>query len=449
MDKMFIYNKLPVFAQNVACYYEGRKIKKNRYGKTFWDLLSNYESRNNWTYEQLCTYRDNRLANMIKHCYNTVPYYKRLFDNLGILYQDIKTIEDLKYLPVLTKQTVKENFKDFISTAIPANRMIISHTSGTTGSGFKFYTTKEAICEQWAVWWRYRRNLGIEFDTWCALFGGRSVVPVERSKPPYFRINAPCRQIYFSTYHMSEENLKWYVVELNARKLKWIHGYPSAISLLADYIICNKLKLSYQVEYITTGAENLMPLQVDKIQKAFNVIPYQHYGLSEGTANFSQNKDREIYVDEDFAVVEFINQSNDECCEIIGTSLSNFAMPLLRYKTGDIATVKNTARGRLITNLDGRSEDYVVLPNGARIGRLDHIFKDMVNIKEAQIIQKKIDEVVLKIIKNPEYSETDEKMLYKETIQRLNGINIKIEYVNHIPRSNTGKLKFVVSELTK
>ena len=68
MDKMAIYNKLPVFAQNMACYYEGEKIRKSRYGKDFWDSLANYESRSNWNYDQVCVYRNNRLRQMVEHC---------------------------------------------------------------------------------------------------------------------------------------------------------------------------------------------------------------------------------------------------------------------------------------------------------------------------------------------------------------------------------------------
>ena len=376
-----------------------------------------------------------------------MPYYKRLFDDLGISYKDIDTIEDLKLLPISTKQIVNENFNAFISTNVPCKKMVASHTSGTTGSGFKFFTTNETLCEQWAVWWRYRINIGIKFDTWCALFGGRSVVPVTKIRPPFFRINRPCKQIYFSTYHMTEDNLKWYVDELEARQIKWIHGYPSAINLLADYVISHDIKFSYQVEHITIGAENLLPAQIERIQKAFKVTPFQHYGLSEGTANFSQTKKHDMYVDEDFAAVEFINQREDSSYEVIGTSLSNYAMPLLRYQTGDIAKVNITENGRLITALDGRNEDYVILPNGAKIGRLDHIFKDMVNIKESQIVQKKKDEVILRVVKNSSCTVDDEKKLLEETVQRLNGINIVIEYLDHIPRTNTGKLRFVISEL--
>jgi phenylacetate-CoA ligase len=107
MKRIDIYYKLPTFAQNLACHLEGRKVMKARYSQEFWKCLENYESRNNWTYEQLCYYRDSILQKMIKHCYDTVPYYKKLFDELGVDYKTIKSKEDLKVLPILTKQIIK------------------------------------------------------------------------------------------------------------------------------------------------------------------------------------------------------------------------------------------------------------------------------------------------------------------------------------------------------
>lgn len=447
MDKMVIYNRLPVFAQNLACCYEGWKIKRTRYSKEFWKYLAEYEARANWSYEQLCDFRDARLRRMIHHCYETVPYYTKLFNDGGINPDSIKTLDDIKVLPVLTKDIVKNKFNDFISTSVPSKGVKTFHTSGTTGSGFIFKTTEDALREQWAVWWRYRRRLGIKFDAWCALFGGRSVVPVDRSISPFYRINAPCRQIYFSTYHMNDMNMQSYIDSLNKYKLEWIHGYPSAIALLAEYILVKNITQKHKVQFVTTGAENLLEQQKEKIYSAFGVMPYQHYGMAEGVANFSQDTYRKMYVDEDYAAVEFMGKNDGT--EVIGTTLTNYAMPLLRYKVGDLASIHSTADGREITSVDGRNEDYVILPDGARVGRLDHIFKDMVNVKEAQIIQREVGKIEVRIVKGTEYTERDETTLIQEIQIRLHNMKVVINYVDKIPRTKNGKLRFVVSEITE
>lgn len=441
---MAIYNMLPVWGQNVACYIEGTKIKRARFGKDFWKFLAEYESRLKWTYEQLCDYRDAKLRKMVHHCYDTVPYYRRLFDDGGINPDNIKTLDDLKVLPILSKDVVNASPEDFLSTAISKDKMITAHTSGTTGSGFIFKTTKEAMCEQWAVWWRYRRALGIKFEMLCGQFGGRSVVPIACQHPPFFRWNSPCHMMYFSTYHMNDKNLPNYIKELREHNVRWIHGYPSSTTVLAEYLVNNGDKLP--VEYVTLGAENLLEFQKKHIRKAFGVNAYQHYGMAEGVANFSENIDHIMRIDEDYAAVEFMPVAGTECFEIIGTSLTNFAMPFLRYRTNDVCEVAENVSGRIITALDGRKEDYVILPNGSKIGRLDHIFKDLTNIKEAQIVQKSKDTLEIRVVKNKLYADKDEQHLKQELALRLDGLKLMITYVDAIERTASGKLRFVKSE---
>lgn len=445
LDKMAVYNHLPVLLQNIACFVEGQKIVRTRYGEMFWEILSKYEGRNTWPYEKICDYRDQRLQKIVRYCYKAVPYYRNCFDEYGIDPEQIKSLEDLSKLPIITKQTINENIRDFVSKDVNPSCMISSHTSGTTGAGFVFQTTQKALCEQWAVWWRYRRRLGIQFDTWCAMFGGRSIVPIAQVKPPFYRINKPGRQIYFSAYHMTDRNMKYYVETLEKYRLHWLHGYPSSLALLAQYMVDNHIKLPYRVKWITTGAENLLQQQRDVIKKAFGVIPYQHYGMSEGVSNISEDLNHRYTIDEDYACTEFIYDSESDSYRIIGTSLTNYAMPLLRYEVGDNAQLVNGSR-REIVSIDGRKEDYLVLSNGAKIGRLDHIFKDMVNIREAQIRQDKTGVITFCIVKGRKYDDTDEIHLNREIKERLGKEPYHVAYTDYIEKSKSGKLRFVVSE---
>lgn len=452
MDVMKVYNKLPVFVQNIACYYEGMRIKNTRFSKEFWRLLSEYESRNDWSYSQLCEFRNIRLQMIIEHCYNTVPYYTSLFNELGINYKTIKTLEDLKVLPILSKETVKDNFNDFISTAIPKKDMIMNHTNGTTGSGFHFYTTSIAINEQWALWWRYRKKLGISMDKTCAIFGGKPIVPVTEKKPPYWRLIKPLNQIYFSIYNINDDTISDYINALCSYKIKWIHGYPSAISLVASHMIEQNIKLDYKLDFITTGSESLLDYQKNIITKAFGVEPRQHYGLAEGVANISEDTDGQMYVDEDFAAVEFVDFEN-EGSHIIGTTLSNYAMPLLRYDTKDIVRYENKCidniRGREVIAIDGRREDYITLRDGTKIGRLAHVFADVTAVKEAQVYQRIPGEIIVKIVKSTNYTDRDEKVILSNLRERLGTCtNIIIEYKTEISKgSSGGKLRFVISEV--
>lgn len=455
MDRESLYLQFPICIQNCMVSLEGLRIQQKRYSKVFFQFLNEYESRLTMPLEKLLAFRDQRLRVFVRHCVESVPYYRRLFKDLGLKASDIRSAEDLVALPILTKEVVQEHGPDMISEAIPKSERIITHTSGTTGGGLRFATTHKALSEQWAVWWRYRRLHGIERDTWCGYFGGRSIVPLSQTRPPFWRYNWPGRQLLFSGYHMTPDNLDTYLGELRRRRPSWLHGYPSLLSLLANRILDTGLDLDYKVNWITTGAENLLLQQSDIIEKAFGVRPLQHYGLSEAVANISEWPDGRLRVDEDFSVVEFVPTLDGQSQRIIGTNLSNLATPLLRYDTCDLAEIEPDQidfdqGGRIIKNIDGRMEDYIVLQNGAKLGRMDHIFKDMTAIREAQLYQKKPGQIEISIVKGKDYRSIDEARLLREFRKRVGRkTELKISYYDALPRSRTGKLRFVVSEILR
>ncbi|MBI4283377.1 MAG: hypothetical protein HY663_02770, partial [Chloroflexi bacterium] len=140
--------------------------------------------------------------------------------------------------------------------------------------------------------------------------------------------------------------------------------------------------------------------------------------------------------------------------EIVSTSFLNMAMPMIRYRLNDHVMMykgKSCPCGRpghVIKQIDGRIEDVIVTPEGNLIGRMDHIFKDMVNIKESQIVQDSIDSLTVKVVKRPSYTGRDEDTLMHELTSRLGKhISIRFDYMEFIPRTASGKFRAVVSHL--
>jgi phenylacetate-coenzyme A ligase PaaK-like adenylate-forming protein len=454
VDLESIYLRLPVPLQHVACSAVGWRTEHTPYGGEFQRILGEAEERGRWANRNVDAFRDRRLSAVVDWCARTVPYYAELFAAAGLAPAEVRTLDDLALLPVMTKSDAQEHARGLVSTSILAGKTRTVHTSGTTGAALRFPVTLEASQEQWAVWWRYRGWHGIERGTWCGLFAGRSVVPAARRRPPFWRVNRPGRQLLFSGYHVSDENLPAYVDELRRRRLPWLHGYPSLLALLAGHLVETGRDLGYDVQWVTTGAENLLPHQAAVIERAFGVGPIQHYGLAEGVANMSQCEAGRLHVDEDYAAVEFVPTGHDGLHRIVGTSLTNLAAPLLRYDTQDLASVAPDGScscgrpGRVVDRVDGRLEDYVVLRNGVRIGRMDHIFKDMVNVKEAQIRQAVPGEMVMCVVRGLDYTEADEHMLLEEAAKRVgDDMRIEVEYVPELPRTATGKLRFVQSDV--
>jgi phenylacetate-CoA ligase len=253
---------------------------------------------------------------------------------------------------------------------------------------------------------------------------------------------------------MSDRYLPYYVEELNRRRPPWIQGYPSLLALLAGYMETSHHGLTYRPRVVTIGAESLLPHQKQLIKRAFGADCRQHYGTTEAVANISECIEGRLHVDEDFSWVEFVPDTN-ESVRIIGTGFCNQAFVLLRYEVGDHAVLpgSNVAcpcgnTGRIVDAIDGRIEDYVVTPDGRRIGRLDHILKDMVNVRECQILQEEIGRVEFRVVRGPRFTDRDRTTLLVEARRRLgDGVRIDLSYADALHRSKTGKLRFVVSKV--
>lgn len=448
-----LYDHVPVALQHASVSAEGLRIRATRYGPRFARELADAESRQAWSRARIEAFRDERLTSVVRHAFGTVPYYRALSRRLSLRPEDIRCLADLERLPVLTKAEVQSDVSLFRSELAERLRLRAAHTSGTTGAGLQFVTTDAAEREQWAVWWRYRRLHGIQRNTWCGYFGGRSIVPANIRQPPYWRYNLPARQILFSGYHLGPGTFRAYVQELRRRRPPWLHGYPSTLALLAQWMLDEGVDLGYRVRWVTTGAENLMAHQAHLMFEAFGISPLEHYGLAEAVANASLCRDRRLHIDEDFAAVELLAVPGLEALSIVGTNMSNLAMPLLRYETGDLASWGADGcscghPGRVLSSIDGRSEDYVVLPSGARVGRLDHVFKDLVNVRAAQIVQSQPESLVVRVMKSPRFTDSDEALLLSELGRRLPAdMKVSVEYPADLERTSSGKLRLVVSKV--
>lgn len=453
MDIERVYLKLPIALQNVVCTLQGWRVSRSRFGPGFHRHLCAAEARLKWSDARLREYRDERLRRFVLHCAGTVPFYRRRFGEAGVDPTSIRGLDDLGRLPILTKAEVQANYAALVSEAVPARQRIMIHTSGTTGGGLRFATTLDAIQEQWAIWWRYRRLHGLQYNTWCGYFGGRSVVPLGQKRPPYWRYNRAGRQILFSGYHISEDTLGHYVDELRRRRPPWLHGYPSLLALVATWLLDRGENLAYVPGWITIGAESLLPQQRALIQRAFGVAPLEHYGMAEAIANAYECARGKLHVDEDYAATEFVPTDEGSACRIIGSGFTNYAVPFLRYDVGDETQIDPEGcrcglPGRVLRSIDGRKEDYVILRNGARLGRMDHIFKDMMAVREAQIYQNEPGVIVVRVVRNASYTQADERLLLAEFHKRVGDeAEVRVEPVESLPRTRTGKLRFVVSEI--
>lgn len=447
MNLMSVYDVLPAFAQNMAFSYMGARIQRTRFGDGFHKKLAEFESHNAWSRDQLVSWRNDRLKGLVRHCYDTVPFYRDVMDEGGINPTSIQDEDSLKALPVIRKADVKANPKAFVSSKAKNLNILHVHTSGTTGSGFQFDSTVECQQAQFACFWRYYHSHGLDANMWQAQFSSRQAVPKRVATPPFWRIDKPGKRYYMSAFHESPANMRAYYEVIQEKRFPWISGYPSLMVLLAQWMNERDLRFDF-VKAVTCGAENLLEYQADAMEKAFGVRPVQTYGQTENVAIFSQSPDGKILVDEDFSVVEFSPEPVGGF-RVIGSCLFNYATPLLRYDTGDTVQLGDqTGPRREIASIDGRSEDYVHLPDGTKVGKLDHVFKDTPHFQEAQIYQATDYSLRLRVVGEPYLCVEDEKTALSALRASIGpSLPVEFEYMAQLPRSQSRKLRFVVSDV--
>jgi len=449
-----LYERLPVWGQNVACSLAGARMRWQRYGGEFEDAVRLLSESERWSLEEQQAYQDERLRETIRMAYDSVPYYRETFDRLKLKPDDIRTSADLSKLPVLDKATVRLRYRDLIARG-RHGKIFYSHTGGTTGTALNLAHVATTQRWQWAVWWRHRSRFGARLSDSFIVFAGRNVVPLWQLQPPFWRRNLAMHQTYISIHHMTRANMAPLVDYLQRRKVHYYSGYPSGLYLLASYLLENEIRLRYPPRAIFTGAETLLPHQRSALEAAIGGEVADQYGASEQCGNISECEHHRYHVDMEFGVVELLPLPGvDGKASIVCTGLRNPVMPLIRYDIGDVATVGEQSPcscGRstpTVDFIDGRIESYVITPDGRRLGRLDFLFKETQTIVEAQLIQDRLDHVAVRLVVTPAYCAKDEVRLLEHMRAYLGQrIGIEIERVPEIPKEQNGKFRQIVSHV--
>jgi phenylacetate-CoA ligase len=204
------------------------------------------------------------------------------------------------------------------------------------------------------------------------------------------------------------------------------------------------------------SSESLLVFQREAIENAFGAPVRDRYGVSEFGVSMTQCALGHHHVDMEFCIVEVETaEETDETVTgpLLITGLAQDATPLLRYRIGDVGTRAKRPcpcgrPGDVFLDVDGRIEDYVLTPDGRLIGRLDHVFKEQLDVAEAQILQDTKDAVDVLVIPRSTYTEISGRHLLKEIRSRLgHEIEIRIHLVDSIPREPNGKFRAVKSRV--
>jgi len=456
-----LYLSSPCFIQTILLNAYAYKLSRQRFGRDFERLLSWFEETEKWSITDLISYQEERLRIIISHAYDTVPYYRDKMRSLKLLPRDIKTVEDLPKLPVVNKDQIKKNLQSFISTKYLKKNLTHGHTSGTTGSPLDLYWDHGIVLMNNAVDWRQKKWAGFSFGDRHAVILGRVVVPIQKESPPFWRMNYIHNQLWLSAFHMSCDNLPLYLKKLEKFKPRFLEGYPSTLFILAKFLLDRGKSL--HLEAALTSAETLFPHQKAVIEEAFECKIFDYYGMAERVVFATECRFHEgKHLNFEYGITEIVDEDglpvkDGSTGKVIGTSLHNLGMPMIRYQTNDVSSIKidKCECGKeypLIESITTKYEDIVITPDGKWISPsvLTHPFKPQKNIIESQIIQEKINFITVKIVKNELFKSSDEKVLLSSLGERLgSGIEINIEYVKEIPRERSGKFRWVISRVSR
>ena len=437
------YTNSPIFFQNILISFKGWLIKRTRFNNNFHLYLKEFETTNP------SKIKEKEFRTFLKNACKS-RFWKNRFEQYNIDLNALDILGEIQKLPILTKEEVLENIESIRLSSLKEKVVKVS-TSGTTGNPMNISLTRSMENKQWAVWWRYRKRFNITLETWSAWFGGKEIIAPNIKSPPFWRYNHPGKQIMFSVYHLNLETAPFYYRELKKKKIRWIHGFPSQISLLAGYIKELELGDLPHLSIITYGSENLFEHQKQIIEESFGVPIVTHYGLAEGVSNISQLPDGSFMPDQDFAYTELLPiEDKENQMRIVGTNYSNSAFPLIRYDTQDIATVEHNDYNELqIVSIDGRADDYVIRPDGVKVAALGFIFRNEEQIKEAQIYQPNNKEVVFRVVPRRDYNKRkSEKTILQNAQSKLGTeLSFSFEYLSEIPKTQARKMKFVISDI--
>lgn len=425
------------------------------YGRRYLEAREFLRESQWWSTADLRNYQEDKLRELIRHAYENVPYYRDLFNDRGLRPDDVRTVEDLKKLPFLTKDKIRENYDRLKAQNIPESDRVVSHTSGSTGQPFEFEETADATSLERAfmnrVFSAHDTDVYHDKTVWL-----RSYSPDQGD--PIYRYDPHVASLYLSPFHISRERIPEYVRHINDYGADTLVGYPSSIYIFATLLE----KTDYQLQHVRavhTGSEQLIDEWRDRIESVLGVPVYDHYGMAEKVGLFHQCPESSAYHENlEYGVVEIADPQNGTG-EVVGTSLFNYAMPLIRYRMGDRATLHrgDTAcpcgRGLPLTieTFEGRTDDLLQTPDGRILPGVNFytLMYSVEGVDMFKIVQDVVNEVNVRVVVGNEFSAEQRQQLTAGLRNRLGEeISINLRVVNSIERDeSTGKIRCIESNI--
>jgi phenylacetate-CoA ligase len=446
---------LPTWAVRNLVYPFLRRLK----GDGLMACAEELQSHERLSGEELANLQWRRLGAFLKHIEANVPYYRDLFSQIGFSAEDLREPTDILDIPLLTKEKIRAAGRSIVTEESGRTGVPLS-TSGSTGEPLYFEVDTAAGPTRRACAIRSFRWMGIDIgDRQARIWGTYFGVPFRARMADALRDYA-ANILHLSAFDMSDETMQDYAERLRAFKPHLLIGFPSALTLFAEFLKTRKIT-DIRPKSILASGEKIYDHQKELLEEVFRSRVYEGYGTNEfGNIAHECEERKGLHMFTDIFYLEVLHETGrpaepGEIGEIVVTDLTNLYMPFLRYRTGDLAVPsdRRCACGRtfpMLDRIEGRTFDVVVSPEGKSAGGFFWTFlsRAVPGISRFQIEQRDPGGVVFHLVPGPEWKDEHKATLEQKIKANMgDGFRVDFNIVDDIPQTRSGKFRFIVSKI--
>jgi len=411
-----------------------------------------------WSAERSRAYHLEKLREILRFAYRKSKFYRDTFDSLGFCLEDFKTLDDFRRLPIIDKMTVCENLQEMCTKDVRDLDVDFGSTGAAGGTPLHFYLNASRSAIEYAYLTASWERAGYELGTAMAVLRGRVVR--RRRDGFYHKCDPILRHHYYSSFHMSDEDMRRYLEHLHTIGPCFLHVYPSTVTSFARFLRRSGLPGPANVRGIIAESEIVYPEQRMMIEEVFGCRLFSCYGQSEKVvlAAGCENSDH-YHVWPTYGYFELLDENDNPVTtpgqrgEITGTGFINTVMPFVRYRTGDWATYvgdRCQVCGReqpIIRDIRGhRTQEVLIAADGSEIPwtALNMHDDTFLHVRQFQFIQKMPGKAILCIVPANGFGDADTGRIQRNLGRELDGqLAFEIEIVDSVTLSARGKAIYV------
>jgi phenylacetate-CoA ligase len=432
------------------------RIRDFFYPRDIWRLHRTFE-RNQWLSPELLEdYQLGRLKLVLTRAFERVPYYREQFKAKGLHPSDIRSLADLREFPTLSKEAVRENQERLLADDAPEHALFACSTSGSSGEPLRFYLDRNSQALEFVYYWRYWGWSGYRLGDSIAELASHHFLVHRELVDRATYLQRGLRRLLLNSNLISDRGCRAMAEALRRRRPRFLKGVSSALYFFALGLQRLGIKdIHFDVVFSTGDVVTEMHRRV--IEDVFNSEVRDSYGHMERTVAASQCPQGAYHVHSDYGVLEVEGagaQAQNGFGRVLGTSLHNLAMPLIRYEVGDAVELFPERRlcpcGRglpLLKAIHGRQEDVIVTPDGRCVTALFIVPKFVSGIRGIQFLHTEEDKLSILLVPGQDWESGASGALLEYT-RRTVGPSMRLELrlvrLEDLLRDSSGKVRTVV-----